>query len=158
MAWVQAKEVLDAVPAGYMREDIVNRAPENRDSYSYLDDEAVYDWVATAEVKFVWQDEEGNVYVTIVLRNGTDDERTFSGGHLVLNDTDLGTVAEFDLPTEETVEPGKNIVHTYRINSEFINTGTEPWVYINEVLQFEGDNMNLNEMSDAAEEISSERM
>ena len=158
MAWVQAKEVLDAVPAGYMREDIVNRAPENRDSYSYLDDEAVYDWVATAEVKFVWQDEEGNVYVTIVLRNGTDDERTFSGGHLVLNDTDLGTVAEFDLPTEETVEPGKNIMHTYRIDSEFINTGTEPWVYINEVLQFEGDNMNLHEMSDEAEEISTERM
>jgi len=145
MAWVTAKEVLDAVPAGYMQENVVNRTSENRDSYSYLSDRAVYDYVATADVKFVWQDEAGNVYITLILRNGTEEERTFCNGHVILNDLDLGTVAEADLPMNVTVQPGYNEMLTYRIDSEDVYTGTQEWVYTNEVLWFEDSEMNIYE-------------
>lgn len=132
---------LEIYPAGFaqaIRDGLdANCIPVDRNNLSYLDEGAVYANELTKEVKFIWQDVEGNVYVTILLRNGTDEDCMYTGGYVVVNDTRLGLIAEAKLPDDFLVSPGESLMETYRIPSAYVLTGSEEWYDVYGTLKLE---------------------
>jgi len=126
-----SNKVIDgAYPEGYadnLREERPNSVMEDHNNYIYLSPDAVYENVYARQVRFVWQDEEGDVLVSILFTNSADQTYTFSNLRLKLNDRELGTVLDTQLPGEVSVESGKNKLYTYRIDASEVITGIDLW-------------------------------
>ena len=128
----EIREILlnGAFPKGYadnLQNERHNSIMEDRNNYIYLSPDAVYENVYARQVRFVWQNEEGDVLVSILFTNSADQAYTFSDLRLKLNDRELGTVLDTQLPGEVSVEAGKNKLYTYRIDVSEVITGIDLW-------------------------------
>lgn len=163
--WILALQQVDGewkINAGYSRADVAfqnfrndqtlypesfmeamandyNRVRMNEANYSYLDMQAVYTGLLTWDMKYAWQDAEGNLYLTILLRNGTGADQEIGSGILRLNDKKLGMVAQAKLPLETIVAAGENEWLTFVIRHEDVAAGTKDWTDITPVMELDND-------------------
>ena len=118
-----------AFPEGFadaLRSECPNRIMEDHNNYMYLSPEAVYENCYSRQVRFIWQ-EDGDVLVSILFTNASDQIHTFRNLRLKLNDKQLGSVIDVRLPREIFVETGKNVLCTYRIDASEVITGMDLW-------------------------------
>ena len=110
----------------------------DKTNYMYLDPESVYDDALACQVRFIWQDEngEGDLFITAQFTNGTNTTTTFRELAIQLNDKKLANVLDCPLEGEVTTVPGTNELVTWKINTDLITADMSAWTDITPVLQF----------------------
>ena len=127
----------NAFPAGFSENIAAGRRNSvmiDMNNYMYLDEQAVYEGMCTMQVRFLWQDQDGNLYVSVLFVNGQEMPYVFEDVRLQLNDRRLGTILNGALPGDITVPPGTNVLRTWRFEKEAVLTGPADWMDVTPVL------------------------
>ena len=126
-------------PAGYAKaladENCHNRIMIEHFNYLHICDSSVYSGMCTMEVRFLWQEENGDLLITVLFANGTKDEYIFQDLYVQLNDREIGTILSGFLPDDISVEAGKNRICTYRFDADNVLTGTQDWSDVTPVIK-----------------------
>ena len=109
-----------------------NRALFDNTIYWYMDETHVVEGALLDSLRFAWQDEEGNLYLSFILANGTGESREFTKFYVTLKDSAQGTVFEGDLTGSAVegsfaLENGKNALVTCKVDAADVQTGTQKW-------------------------------
>ena len=126
-----------AYPSGFenvIREGRHNCVMVDRNNYLYLDQGNVYTDMAVMQVRFIWQDAQGNLYVSVLFADGLAEPCTFENLSLRLNDRKIGTILTGTLPGRITVSGGTNEYRTWRFEADAVRTGMQEWEDVTPVL------------------------
>ena len=113
-----------------------NATEFNNSMYWYMNPDNVIWGPLCENLKFAWQDEEGNLYFAILVNNGSGGNRYYTSMTLTLTDDALGTVFDGEL-TDNVVEGtlsimnGKNELLICKVDSAEVLTGTQTWGSMN---------------------------
>ncbi len=94
----------------------------------YLDENLVYEGCTNAEVKFVWQDQEGNLYIGIWFANGLDRNVSWTKCNIELLLDGESTICKLkNEPLSVTLKAHRSGVHVLKVPVDQINHADEVW-------------------------------
>ena len=129
-----------AYPEGFenvLRDKGHNCVMVDRNNYLYLDSTKTYADMAVMQVRFIWQDPQGDVYVSVLFANGLEEPCTFENLSLRLNDRQIGTILDGSLPGSISVPAGANVLRTWQFEADAVRTGLQNWEDVTPVLVME---------------------
>jgi len=98
----------------------------NYGNFMQLDTGLYVDGILDANIMNLWQDEEGNLCIGVLINNGTDGNRAISSMSIKLEDSALGTVFEGELGTENILEGSSKYV-VFTVPAAQVQSGTAAW-------------------------------
>lgn len=122
-------DISGAYPEGYAKaaeqgRNAVSFAEKNR---MFLDESAVYEGCTYFDVKFAWQDENGNLHVAVWFANGTNKNLAYNRCKITLTNSNDELIAELDGNPDLIVKAHSSKYAIYMFPAEDVSTGTEAW-------------------------------
>ena len=105
----------------------LNAIAFNSTNYMYLDETSVYEGCSNTEVKFAWQDADGNVYVTIWFVNGTDNAIYYTTCSFSLTDSKYGLICDVATDVNIALKSHRSKMYTVVIPASDVLTGKSTW-------------------------------
>ena len=127
-------------PAGFAESrerSIHNRVWANPNNYMHLDETKVYIDYSSGQVMFIWQEETGDVLLSLLLVNGTYQEQTYQNIRIKVNDKSLGSILEGTLPESISVPARRNRIITYRFDKDDVLTGMDGWEDVTSAIKWD---------------------
>ena len=101
-------------------------------NYMFMDSSAVYEGSLNTEIKQVWQDEEGNVTITIWVVNGTDENHYMNITDIQLTDDQMGEIVNMtDINSDISIKSMSSAVYSFEVPASQVKTGTQKWNTVN---------------------------
>lgn len=128
-----AKEVIqeamnETYPAGMQQAIKAGRNATNFNygNFMHHDTSLVVDGVFDSNIMDLWQDEQGNLCIGVLINNGTDGNRTAQSMVVTIEDMNLGVVFEGDIGSQ-TVVKGSSKYVVVTVPAAQVRTGTAAW-------------------------------
>ena len=96
--------------------------------YNELVEDAVFEGAVRPVVKYVWQEESGDVLIGLLFSNGTETNVHFSTGDIYLETQAGKEIVDLEnVALNTSVAAGKNKMSYFRVPADEVKTGTEKW-------------------------------
>ena len=118
---VYPKEAVESESNGF------NAAVFSKYNYMYMDENAVYEGCTNTEVKFAWQDADGNVYVMLWFANGTDNNLYYTNCSFSLTDNNYGLICDVSTDVDIALKAHRSKMYTVVIPASEVLTGKSAW-------------------------------
>lgn len=93
----------------------------------FVDEKAVYEGHSQCEVKFAWQDAEGNLYVSVWLANGTNQNLAYTTYEITLTNNDSQLIASLSGDINEIVKANSSRLVTLMLTADDVVSGMNTW-------------------------------
>lgn len=120
---------LGVAPEGYIKStrDGNNAAAFNGYNWASVDSNLCIVGPVDTWPKFLWQDANGDVYLNMLINNGTDINRTVYNYDITIVDKTIGKICEVKIDENCSVKKLSNKSFTVKIPADEILTGTQTW-------------------------------